>query len=136
MTEPSADKLRSIFKYNPHDGTLIYLKGARAGKKVGWVDTLGYNRAWVENKKYSCSKIVWAMMTGAFPERRLYTRDKNRLNLKWNNLAMSRLDKDMRLPRINVTAVLMGDPPPGRSMLDGYKHASDYNAARSMGKPK
>lgn len=135
MAEPSAEKLRYMFEYDPDKGTLTYRNGIRAGKKVGWIDSFGYQRIWVGDKKYSASKIVWAIMTGGFPGRRIYTRDQNRLNLKWNNLSLSYRDIGILFqPRVNVTAVLMGDPPPGRSVLDGYKHPSDYNAARSDGK--
>jgi len=149
VTAPSAEELRAMFKYDPDSGALTFRKGARAGKNVGWIDTLGYRRVWVNNKKYSCSKIAWAMMTGAFPECRLFTRDKNKLNLEWHNLVLSHpgMGKNMLHssleplkiiiePRINVTAALMGDPPPGRSMLDGYEHGGNYNASRSEGKHK
>ena len=143
MSNPSAEELRALFKYDTDSGKLTFIKGARAGESVGWVDSLGYRRVWVGDRKYSCSKIVWAMTTGAFPKCRIFIRDKNKLNLKWNNFILSHpgMYKHMRSPlelnpRINVTAALMGDPPPGRSMLDGYQHASNYNAARSNGKHK
>ena len=66
----SVDYLREIFDYDPDRGLLIH-KGrfnVKPGMIAGHLKTDGYVTVTIHRKKYYVHRIIWAMVTGTWPD--------------------------------------------------------------------
>ena len=75
----------SLFAYNEQTGTLTWL---RSGLEVGWIEN-GYRRVELNGAKFFIHHIIWVMMTGEWPSRKIDHKDRNRSNNKWENLRLA-----------------------------------------------
>lgn len=84
------DRLHQIFHYEPATRFLIWLINRRGhalkGRRAG---TQSHGGRWyvaIDGSKFSVSRIAWAIMTGAWPEREIDHRDLDASNDRWDNL--------------------------------------------------
>ena len=82
------DDLRKAFAYEPATGALTWQTarpGISAGQRAGTV----VNGHWIlslHGVKFSATRAIYAMMTGEWPQKKIYAADSNPLNLMWDNL--------------------------------------------------
>ena len=82
--------LNERYFYNPITGILIYKKdinyNALKGQRVGHFDKDGYRVVKINSKIYRVGRLIWFIMTGAFPVNEVDHIDRNPANDKFNNL--------------------------------------------------
>ncbi len=90
--EMDIGRLREIFYCDPADGVLRY-RVARAAEKVGaaagYINVSGYRIVMVDYKAFSAHRVVWALVTGEWPEFPLDHRDLNKDNNGFANLRLA-----------------------------------------------
>lgn len=84
-----AERLRLIFEYQPETGLLMRRVGKNAGKRAGSnritkVDA--YRVVYVEGVHHYEHRIIWAMVTGEWPQDQIDHKDGDGLNNRWLNL--------------------------------------------------
>jgi len=85
--KPSPDRLSEIFCYLPEEGVLSRLN--RPDKPVGTPLKNGSLVVNVDGGTYPAHCIVWALMTGSWPDSKVSHRDGNKANNKFDNLCLS-----------------------------------------------
>ncbi|MGO6755895.1 HNH endonuclease [Rhizobium ruizarguesonis] len=89
MTKITAEYLNTIFAYDPLTGVLS-TKINRGQAKAGFIhrsqNTSGRIIVTIYGKTYLAHRIVWFMMTGAWPENEIDHEDTDYLNNRWSNL--------------------------------------------------
>ena len=82
-----------LLDYVPETGWLTWrvpLRGTRAGDRAGGVhiDRGGYASriVMVDGRRYSASRVIWLMVTGAFPKHDIQHLDRDGLNDRLENL--------------------------------------------------
>jgi hypothetical protein len=89
-TDLTAELVRSLFDYGAHSGQLWWRVGnahrVRAGDSAGCVDTKGYRVVGIGGRNYKAHRIIWLMMTGAFPKHQIDHADGDPSNNRWENL--------------------------------------------------
>jgi hypothetical protein len=81
--------LNSMFSYDPLTGRLTAkVKSGRfvPGKEVGSVKGGGYRQVRISGKTYLVHRVIWCMVYGNFPAKRVDHKDRNRLNNSISNL--------------------------------------------------
>jgi len=88
---PTIEELRGFFNYHIKSGTLTWAdkapRGATPGAEAGTLEAHGYRRVSIGGRLFRTHRIVWAVVTGAWPEFEVDhingIRDDNRMcNLK------------------------------------------------------
>lgn len=86
-------KLREIYSYNETTGELTYYRAWKrdprnypAGRPAGAVNNNGYLVVQLKGKSVSATAVIWAMMTGKWPEQDIDHKDRNPLNNRFANL--------------------------------------------------
>ena len=78
---PSVEELRRLFSYDPETGRLTstapFVSRRRLDRYFSWR---------VEGKYIQEHTIVWAIMTGSYPEHTVDHKDRDGFNNKWLNL--------------------------------------------------
>lgn len=92
MEEVTVKEIEELFKYDPKSGLLTWRisRGrAIAGSEVGY--SFNGNEAFTKlnGKAMKVSHLIWILMTGEFPKERLKFADRNKTNLKWDNIVTS-----------------------------------------------
>ena len=86
----TADRLRSLLRYNPETGDFIRVakigKKGRIGSIVGCVSGPGYWMIGLDGGTYYAHRLAWLYMTGEWPPYLIDHRDTDKLNNRWNNL--------------------------------------------------
>lgn len=86
----SAEFLREVLQYDPETGVLTFKENRGSnkvkGKVAGFVRKDGYHFLSLQKKRYLGHRIIWAMMTGDWPENQIDHIDGVRSNNKWANL--------------------------------------------------
>lgn len=81
---PSVERLCEEFVYDPETGVLTRRK---SGKVAGCLDVdSGYVRVRVDNVLMRAHRVIFAMVTGKWPELDIDHEDRNRSNNRWLNL--------------------------------------------------
>lgn len=84
------DELKSVVRYEPETGEIVYLKKTanrtKAGDRAGWVNrTSGYRQISVFCRAFQEHRLVWFYMTGEWPAFIDHI-DGERANNRWSNL--------------------------------------------------
>ena len=86
-TDLTAEFVRRLFDYNPETGWLTHKPrhGVVAGARAGYVNA-GYRSVKIHGKAYLEHRIIWLLVTGAWPEREVDHEDLDKTNNRWANL--------------------------------------------------
>lgn len=84
----TAERLRSLFNYDPDTGVFTYLtraaRNARPGDVAGSVNSEGYRNIRVDGRTYKAHRLAWLLVHGAWPSAIIDhangARDDNRLS--------------------------------------------------------
>lgn len=91
MIEPK--KLLEKFSYDPHTGHLIYRVPGPPRKKVGdragSLGKRGYRDISIKGRLYKEHRVIWAMMTGAWPTSDVDHVNRIRSDNRWTNLRLA-----------------------------------------------
>lgn len=82
-------RLRELFSYCPETGALTWaIKRGRAnpGDPAGIVSNRGHIKVKVHGHCFQGHRIIWAIVTGAWPAEQIDHRDGNKTNNRWANL--------------------------------------------------
>ena len=92
----TAERLRTILRYDPKTGYLYWNRrsdvgewwnGRFAGKQAGaHLDRKGYATIAIDNHTYRTHRVIWAYVTGEWPDTEVDHRDTNRQNNRFENL--------------------------------------------------
>jgi HNH endonuclease len=89
-TDLTAEQVRGLFDYDVVSGQLRWKvansRRIRVGDIAGCDDGGGYLRIGISGRHYRAHRIIWLMMTGAFPEHQIDHIDGDRANNHWANL--------------------------------------------------
>lgn len=89
----SADYVRSLLSYDPATGVLRWKVDragkARAGMVAGFVGHGGYVLVKLVKRSLRAHRVIWLMVTGAWPEMGLDHRDNDKANNRWGNLRIA-----------------------------------------------
>jgi hypothetical protein len=104
MTLPTADRLRALLSYDKETGTCLwrarpvraeYSRTDRAwnsrfaGNAAGSSRNDGYYVIGIDGRVYLAHRLIWVIVTGAWPTSGVDHRDVNGLNNSWANLRES-----------------------------------------------
>ena len=88
--EVTKELLHDFLDYDPISGALrwkVFRGGkAKAGTLAGALDHEGYRLVSLYNKTYKAHRLIWLMMTGAWPEGVIDHIDRNKDNNSFSNL--------------------------------------------------
>jgi hypothetical protein len=92
----AAGWIRRLFEYDTDTGVLSWAMDAgrhgriKAGTEAGYAhtDTDGYTYRYVvmDGRHYRTTHLIWAWMTGEWPQRTIDHKDQNTINDRWSNL--------------------------------------------------
>ncbi len=92
MLTVSPDRLHELFEYEPETGLLRWKEAAGrygripAGSVAGTLNGEGYRYVVIDGVHYRASRVIWAWMTGEWPEHQVDHEDRNPGNDRWINL--------------------------------------------------
>ncbi len=101
---PTPERLRELFTYDPDTGLLCWRihrpRGVKPGDEAGTLNMRnGHVMITIDGWKYAASRIIWAMVHGEYPTKRLQFYDGDAQNLRLNNLSdqpiMDRYERKM-----------------------------------------
>ena len=87
---PSPERLNELLSYDSESGSLVW-KVSRGRVKAGSVAyrvDKGLPRTRVDGNDYYAARIIWTMMCSDPANNTVVCRDKDSLNLRWNNLKL------------------------------------------------
>ena len=83
----TADSLRELLRYDPEDGSFVWVAGGyKTGKVAGFLDRDGYRRIFVRGKPYGAARLAWLYMTGSMPADQIDHINRNPSDDRWVNL--------------------------------------------------
>jgi hypothetical protein len=91
----TADTVRAVLDYDPLTGVLTWKRSSlrhdrwnsrNAGKIAGWTTRKGRRHIAIGNVKYVAARVIWLIMTGAWPEHEVDHKDQDSGNDAWENL--------------------------------------------------
>ncbi len=86
----TADRVRELLRYNPENGSFIWLKSssnrAKNGTEAGSVTDKGYIIISIGRRRYPAHRLAWLYMTGEWPEYQIDHRNLTKADNRWNNL--------------------------------------------------
>jgi hypothetical protein len=151
---PTPETLRALLRYDPETGKLFWRprgvewfapsKRRTAEHKMNnWnskcaskeafttTDRLGYRQGRIFDRGYLAHRVIWAMVTGSWPEEDIDHEDRNPGNNRWDNLRAVPHAVNMRNlpPRANNTSGVCGVSWSRRSR-------KWYAQIRTNGKPR
>jgi hypothetical protein len=90
----SHKRLREILHYDPETGTLTWRIGQRAGLSAGFPHNGTHLRIGIDGRSYFAHRVIWFLVTGAWPESRIDHRDRNGFNNAWVNLRQATVSQN------------------------------------------
>lgn len=90
----TAEYVRSLLDYDPESGVLtwkaaLYRRTDIVGKQAGWRGSDGRIRLSVNHHQYLAHRVIWLMVTGAWPPEEVDHRDRDPSNNRWPNLRLA-----------------------------------------------
>lgn len=90
-------EISQVLKYDPIEGSFVWLKaissrarvGCRAGVWQKMQNGKEYYSVTYKGRKMSGGQLAWCLQTGEWPDRSVYYKDDNPLNLKFTNLKIA-----------------------------------------------
>lgn len=70
MDNPTQERLKELFSYDPGTGLLLRIKrvsSCHAGDEAGTTNSYGYRIVWVDRKAIGTHRIAWIMCMGDIP---------------------------------------------------------------------
>jgi HNH endonuclease len=89
MSELTAQRLRELLSYDPETGLLLRNtnRGSRpAGSVAGNTCADGRVQVYIDNVNYKAHRLIWLLVTGAWPTYDVDHIDGNPSNNRWSNL--------------------------------------------------
>lgn len=86
--KPTPERLRELFDYNPETGILtrrIPVNGHAVGTVPGIVHPRGYRRISVDGRVYQATSLIWAIVTGVWPQGDVDHRDTHGPRCDWGD---------------------------------------------------
>ena len=100
------DLLRSRLTYDRVTGAMTWGNGNAAG----WIERDGYKRISFNGRNFLFHRVIWAMVTGEWPEFEIDHRNQVKSDNHWDNLRLStrtlNLQNQMRAHRNNALGIL------------------------------
>lgn len=91
-TPLTADRVRSLFEYNPSTGAFFRreaVSNQHEGDAVGCVGVRGYFVANIDGKIQYLHRVAWLYMTGAWPVGKLDHKNRVKTDNSWDNLRLA-----------------------------------------------
>lgn len=89
MTNITSEQLRELFDYNEKNGVLLWKEIPKTSQSKSWLAGCVMNDAYIvigiNGKSYLAHRLIWAYVTGEWPEYIDHI-DHNGLNNRFNNL--------------------------------------------------
>lgn len=86
---PTVDRLRELFTYDPHSGTLAWVVDrfkVRVGDAVRCVTPDGYLVVGIDGKRYYAHVVIWAIVTGEWSDGMIDHKNRIKSENWWGNL--------------------------------------------------
>ena len=91
--------LHEILEYDPETGVLKNRinrgRRGKAGHVHNSLNTGGYRVVCIDGTQYKTSRVIWFMMTGAWPRLKIDHEDRDRTNERWTNLRQATQGQNM-----------------------------------------
>lgn len=88
--KPTVERLRELFRYEPATGHLINLVARSSRSPVGRICGTptpdGYIVVGIDGKRYYVHVVIWAFVTGAWPEHQIDHENLDKSENWWKNL--------------------------------------------------
>ncbi|WP_298702471.1 HNH endonuclease [uncultured Brevundimonas sp.] len=84
------ERLREMLEYDPETGELFWRR-----RPAGTINSEGYSQVSIDGKTILSHRVIFAMMTGAFPSEEIDHKDRDRANNKWDNLKPASRSQNM-----------------------------------------
>lgn len=113
----NAELAKKLWLYDPDTGSIYWRvlarKGRRVGQSAGVINNSGYRMLTYEGKKYKASRVVWLMMTGAWPSKNIDHKNGVRHDDRWMNLREADQSENLANTRVrsNNTTGIKGVSP-------------------------
>lgn len=113
----SAEYVRTLFDYDPSTGLLRHRKrhGVVAGATAGTIDKAGYVRVKINQRVFLAHRIIWLLVTGAWPEGEIDHANGTRSENRWANLRQATKSQN----RANTTGPIRG------TLKGAYRYEGD-----------
>jgi len=88
----TAQRARELLIYNPKTGVLRRRAETRRprrypeGRRIRTINKDGHPIVKLDGTCFICSRVIFLMMTGRWPDPACIHRDNNQTNLRWDNL--------------------------------------------------
>jgi hypothetical protein len=90
MNNITAERAREMLNYDPETGSVtrrVTVRKAVAGTEAGFIDrSTGYRRIKIDSRRYPAHRLIWLLVTGAWPEAEIDHINGDRADNRFCNL--------------------------------------------------
>lgn len=84
------ERIKEVLSYDPISGKIFWKKATakfdRTGQEAGTIGNQGYRVINLDNRDFFAQRVAWILQTGEIPDGVIQFKDKNKANIKWDNL--------------------------------------------------